>query len=226
MTYDNPRDGHLDRLLSRPLARPLTRLLLPTRVSPNAVTITSAVAGIAGGWLLGSTGDAGVVLGVLCLLASGVLDCTDGELARRRGTASRLGHVLDIGGDTVVSAAVLAGIVRRIARTGAAPGWPLLVALAVGVAGAFAVITCSEATEVRRHQTIRWENVVLDGILRPLTTRDWYAFPIAFGLAGRLDLLLPAAAVGANVFWLLTLVLLVRVLRSPQVQGSVARVRQ
>jgi phosphatidylglycerophosphate synthase len=226
MTYDNPRDGYLDRLLCRPLARPLTRLLLPTRVSPNAVTIASTVAGIGGGWLLGSAGGGAGGLGVLCLIASGVLDCSDGELARRRGTTTRLGHALDISGDTLVSAAVLGGLARRIARLGVTPGWPLLLALCLGVVGAFTVITCSEVTEPRRRRTARWENGVLDGILAPLTTRDWYAFPIVFALAGRLDLLLPAAAIGANVFWLLTLVLLVRVLRAPQVHGSAVRVRQ
>ena len=65
---------------------------------------------------------------------------------------------------------------------------------------------------------------MLDGVLGPLTTRDWYVFPVAFALAGRLDWLVPAAAVGAHVFWLVTLVLLARVLRAAQLQGSAPRV--
>lgn len=223
---DNPRDGYIDRLLYRPLARPITRLLLPTPVSPNAVTVASAAVGIAGGLLVGSAGAGRVLLGVVCLVASGVLDCSDGELARRRGATSRLGHVLDITGDTVVNLALLAGIVRRLAHTGALPGWPVLAALGAGVVGAFAVITWSEATEARRHRVTRWENGVLDGVLAPLTTRDWYVFPIAFALAGRLDLLVPAAAAGAHVFWLTTLVLLLRVLRPVQFHGREPRVRQ
>jgi phosphatidylglycerophosphate synthase len=222
----NPRDGYIDRLVYRPLARPVIARLLPTPISANTVTFASAAVGIAGGLLVGSATTGGVILGVLCLVASGVLDCADGELARRRGTASRLGHLLDITGDTVVHAALLAGIVRRLARVGALPGWPVLVALGLGVAGAFAVITLSEATEARRHRVPGWENQVLDGILAPLTTRDWYVFPIAFALAGRLDLLLPAAAAGAHLFWICTLLLLVRVLRPGQVQGSEPRVRQ
>ena len=223
---DNPRDGYSDRLLYRPLARPITRLLLPTPISSNAVTVASAAVGIAGGLLVGSAGAGGVLLGVFCLVASGALDCSDGELARRRGTTSRLGHALDITGDTVVGIALLAGIVRRLARTGALPGWPVLIALGAGVVGAFAVTTWSESTETRRHRVRRWENGVLDGVLAPLTTRDWYVFPIAFALAGRLDLLVPAAAAGAHVFWLVTLVLLLRVLRPVQVQGREPRVRQ
>ena len=49
---------------------------------------------------------------------------------------------------------------------------------------------------------------------------------LAFALAGRLHWLVPGAAVGAHVFWLVTLVLLLRVLRAAQVQGSAPRVRQ
>ena len=157
---------------------------------------------------MGSGGAAGVLAGVACLVASGILDCCDGELARLRHAESGLGHVLDVAGDTLVAVALLAGIVRRLVRSGPVPGWPVLGALALGVAGAFAAITWSEVTESRRHRVARWENRVLDGVLGPLTTRDWYVFPVAFALAGRLGWLVPAAAVGAHVFWIVTLVLL------------------
>ncbi len=218
-----PHDGHLDRRLLRPLARPVTRLLVPTRVSPNAVSVASTVVGVAGGLLVGSAGAGGLLAGVACLVVSGVLDCVDGDLARRRDETSGLGHALDVTGDTLVHAALLAGIVRRL---DGAPGPPLLLALGLGIAGAFAVITWSEASAARRHRVTRWENQVLDGVLGPLTTRDWYVFPIAFALAGRLDALVPAAAIGAHAFWLVALALLLRVLRAAQVQGSDARVRQ
>ena len=89
----------------------------------------------------------------------------------------------------------------------------MLALLGLGILGAFAVITWSEESEVRRHRVEAWENHVLDGVLSPLTTRDWYVFVVAFALAGRLDLLVPAAAAGAHVFWVTVLVLLRRVLR-------------
>jgi len=222
----NARDGYIDRLLYRPLAHPITRALLSTPVSPNAVTLASAAIGVGGGLLIGSAAPAGVLVGVACLVASGILDCCDGELARLRHAESRLGHVLDVAGDTLVALALLAGIVRRLVRAGAVPGWPVLAALGLGVVGAFGAITWSEVTEPRRRRVARWENRVLDGVLGPLTTRDWYVFPVAFALAGRLGWLVPAAAVGAHVFWMVTLVLLYRVLRAAQVQGSAPRVRQ
>ena len=210
---ENPRDGYLDGLLHRRLSRPLTRVLLRTTLTPNAVTVVGIVIGVAGGLMLGVPGAAAVVCALLLLETAAVLDCSDGELARLRFAESRLGHWLDVSGDTVVHVAVLAGIVLRMTRAGDAPGWPVVAVLLAGVVGAFAVITWSEESENRRRRVAGWENRVLDGVLSPLTTRDWHVFPVAFALAGRLDLLVPAAAVGAHVFWLATLAVLRRVLR-------------
>jgi hypothetical protein len=107
---------------------------------------------------------------------------------------------------------VLGGVAARLARAGTLPGWGILVVLGFGVLGAFAAITWSERTEHRRRRIDAWENRILDRVLSPLTTRDWYVFVVAFATAGRLDLLVPVAAVGAHVFWLVALVLLIRVL--------------
>ena len=210
---ENPRDGYVDRLLHRPLSRPVTRVLARTPVTPNAITVVGIAFGVAGGLALGLPGAGPVLAAVALLVASGVLDCSDGEIARLRFAESRLGHWLDVGGDTVVHVAVLAGIATRLERAGQAPGWPTLAVLFVGVCAAFAVITWSEHTEDRRRAAGGWENAVLDRVLSPLTTRDWHVFPVLFALVGRLDLLVPAAAVGAHAFWGVSLVLLRRALR-------------
>jgi phosphatidylglycerophosphate synthase len=211
---ENPRDGYLDGILHRRLSRPVTRMLLPTRITPNQTTVAGVLVGVAGGWLLGAASTAGVLVGIAALLVSSVLDCVDGEIARVKFTESKIGHVLDVTGDTLVHASLLAGIAMQLGRTGAWPGTAALALLAAGVLGSFAAITWSEATEARRHRAVgAWENRVLEGVLSPLTTRDWYVFPIVFALAGRLDVLVPAAAIGAHVFWAAVAVLVARVLR-------------
>jgi phosphatidylglycerophosphate synthase len=210
----NPRDGYLDRFVHRRLSWALTRLLLGTPLTPNAVTVAGVALGVAGGALIGAPGPAALLAGVVCLVTSGVLDCADGELARLRRSESRLGHWLDIVGDTLVHTAFLAGIAVRTARAGSHPGWPLLLLLGLGVLGAFAAITLSEQPERRRREIGTWEDRILDGVLSPLTTRDWYVFPVALALAGRLEWLVPAAAVGAHLFWIAVVVLLVRVSRA------------
>lgn len=209
----NPRDGYIDRLVYRRLSRPLTGLLLHTSLTPNAVTVIGLLLGVVGGLALALPGPAAVVVCVLGLVASGVLDCSDGELARLRFSESRLGHLLDVGGDTLVHLALLAGIGLRLADQGALPGRPLLVAVGLGVLGAFLVITACEITEARRHRAGGWQNRIIDGVLSPLSTRDWYVFPLAFAVSGRLDLMLVIASFGAHLFWIATLILLVGVLR-------------
>jgi phosphatidylglycerophosphate synthase len=208
----NERDGYLDRFVHRRLSRPLTRRLLPRGVTPNAVTVAGIALGVFGGLMLGLPAPAPLLLGILALLASGVLDCVDGELARVGFAESRLGHVLDVTGDTVVHVAVLAGLSLRLAADGVVIGRAVLWLLALGVLGSFAAITWSEVTERRRRRVACWENRILDGVLSPLTTRDWYVFPVAFAVIDRLDLLVVGAAVGAQVFWILVAWLVARVL--------------
>lgn len=210
---ENPRDGYLDRAIHRRVSRPLTALLLRTPLTPNQVTVIGVLLGVAGGLALGLPGPGAVVACVLGLVASGVLDCSDGEIARLRFSESRLGHVLDLAGDTLVHLALLAGIALRLAAQGALPDGSWLAVLGLGIVGAFVAITACEVTEDRRRRHGGWQNRVIDGVLSPLTTRDWYVFPIAFALLGRLDVLVPAAAVGAHVFWLATLGLLAGALR-------------
>jgi phosphatidylglycerophosphate synthase len=209
---ENPRDGYLDRFVYRRLSRPLTAGLLRTRVAPNAVTVLGIASGVAGGLLLGRPGAVPTLAAIALLLASSVLDCIDGELARLRFAESRLGHWLDVVGDTVVHLALFGGIALRLAAAGEMPSVGALVLLATGVAGAFAAITLVEHAEERRRRVPGWENRVLDGLLSPLSTRDWYVFPVALAAAQRLDWLVPAAAGGAHVFWVATAVLLRRAL--------------
>ena len=209
----NPRDGYLDRLLLRRLSRPLTDRLIRTPVSPNAVTLIGLVCGVAGGFSLALPWPLGAALAVALLVVSGVLDCADGELARRRHAESRSGHVLDVVADTLVHLSLFAGIVLALRRAGVSPDARLLIVLVAGALAAFAAITWSEATETRRRRVACWQNGILDGVLSPLTTRDWYVFPLALALAGRLDALLIGAAIGSQVFWISVVLLVASVLR-------------
>lgn len=83
------------RYLHAPIEDAVVRLLLPTAVTPNMVTLANAavalvaVVAFAGGWLW-----TGLILALVC----GPLDGVDGKLARSRIEFSRLGeleHVLD-----------------------------------------------------------------------------------------------------------------------------------
>jgi len=80
----------------RPPAAAVVYALQGTRITPNQVTFLSALVAAGSGAMLALLpGPMWLVLAVLVFELSFVLDCADGQLARVRGTASPLGHLLD-----------------------------------------------------------------------------------------------------------------------------------
>ena len=92
----------LDLYFFRPAAYLFVRMALPTPLSANGMTLLSILCGLAGAVLFRFT-DPRTILAASCLtLLYGILDCADGQLARARGTSSRLGRILDGMSDYVV----------------------------------------------------------------------------------------------------------------------------
>lgn len=91
-----------DLYLFRPLAYVLVRLALPTPLSANTMTLISIACGLAGAVLFRYTDLRTIVIASSLTLLYGVLDCADGQLARARGTSSRLGRILDGMSDYIV----------------------------------------------------------------------------------------------------------------------------
>lgn len=86
----------LNRWLYHPLAGRLARVLLPTPVSPNLVSIAggllicaAAAAYVGVAWPLGA------LLGLALHMAWHIVDGADGDLARLRGGGSPLGELID-----------------------------------------------------------------------------------------------------------------------------------
>lgn len=111
----------VDEYLHRPIARRVVDLLVHTRITPNQVTLLSALIGIAAGVALGfGTRGPGMMLtsGMLLFVAV-VLDCCDGQLARRKGVSSTHGAILDGIGDYAVGISLGTGAsIYLVALTG------------------------------------------------------------------------------------------------------------
>ena len=84
-----------DRRFFRPLGWRIATALLPTRVSADAVTLASLVLGVLAGHLFWYRSAWINAAGVLLFIVSDLLDSVDGQLARARGTSTRMGRVLD-----------------------------------------------------------------------------------------------------------------------------------
>jgi phosphatidylglycerophosphate synthase len=113
----------IDVYVHRPPAYVLALLLLPTRVSPNMVTVGSIVLGFAAGLSILTPFRWHLPIAGLCVFGSAVFDCADGQLARMRGSSSAFGRMLDGAADYMVSAAVVGGAAWLVLRKFQEPTW-------------------------------------------------------------------------------------------------------
>jgi phosphatidylglycerophosphate synthase len=110
-------DGIWNRFVCRPLAAVLVDWVKDTRVTPNQITLLSAlVAAFAAYLLAGLPGHRGLVVAIVVYEASYVLDCADGMLARLRGIQSARGHLLDFLMDELKAFVILAAASFRLFR--------------------------------------------------------------------------------------------------------------
>jgi len=76
----------------------LVWLLLKTKIKPNTVTIYYGLAGIVTGILLSIPNNYTIFAALIIAFTKGILDWSDGHLARITGQTSLTGHILDIYG--------------------------------------------------------------------------------------------------------------------------------
>jgi phosphatidylglycerophosphate synthase len=121
------------RLYMRNVSLRVTRLLLPTRVSADAVTWGMIVSGWLAALVLTVPHPLTPVAAFLLIQLQLLLDCVDGEVARWRRTCSPAGIYLDrIGHYTTDAALVIALGVRVDGGLTSIDGWTTL-GLAIGV---------------------------------------------------------------------------------------------
>ncbi len=73
----------------------LVYFLLKTKIKPNTVTITYGLLGLIGGILLAIPTNQTILIAILIFFSKGILDWSDGHLARIRGQTSITGDILD-----------------------------------------------------------------------------------------------------------------------------------
>ncbi len=119
----------IDVWVHRPPAYVLARILLPTTVSPNLVTLGSILMGCAAGAAIFVSFPWHLPLAGALIFSSAVLDCCDGQLARLRKSSSAFGRMLDGIADLVVSTVIVSGGAWLVLRKHHEPLWFFLLAL-------------------------------------------------------------------------------------------------
>lgn len=198
-TRPPPYDQRLARVLVRPLAR--------TWLHPNHITAFTVLMAFAAALLFASADLVAANWAAGLFVASRFLDHFDGELARQTGRSSRLGYLLDYLAGGASYGALFAGMAVGLAQ-GRLADWALLLGL-LGTACAVLAVWLNMRIDATRENgnAVGYPAMagfeLEDGIylLAPVTWLGW------------LTPFFVAACVGAGVYLLYTVVVLLRARR-------------
>jgi phosphatidylglycerophosphate synthase len=149
--------------LPKRLTEPVGRTLARTGVSPNMIT-TAGLIGAVGAAVLVARGE--FLAGGIVMLAAAALDLLDGIVARASGRVTAFGGVFDSVCDRLSEAAVLGGLVFRLASEGKREEVVLAFAAVVGSLMVSYLRARAEAAglELREGLFTRPERVIVLGV--------------------------------------------------------------
>ena len=103
-------EEYFDLFFYRPLAFLLVKLIYPTRITPNQLTLIAIFFGIFSGFMyaMGSPND--FVIGALFFVMYNIFDCSDGQLARLKKNGTHVGRIIDGIADYIATISVFIGI--------------------------------------------------------------------------------------------------------------------
>lgn len=194
-------DGVVDTYFNRPLGRFLSKVLIHTPVTPNQVTVVSALVGLASAWFFARGNYTAGIIGAILLQLSALIDCVDGDIARVVFKESPIGKWLDLGLDQVVHVAVFATLAIGLHHAGV--NAPVMWLGISAVAGA--VISFPVVVRARRLSTV--EDSKLEKFIDAASTRDFTALILFLAVIARLEWFLWLTGITVHIFWVTALVL-------------------
>ncbi|MBI5625284.1 MAG: CDP-alcohol phosphatidyltransferase family protein [Elusimicrobia bacterium] len=195
-------DGFMARHFDRHLSLAVTRAVIESRLTPNAMTVMSAVVGLVGSALFLLTPACDVAAAALVWLHS-VLDGCDGEMARIRFQETRRGADIDFWADNVVHVALFGCLAAGMARAGRSAAPLLGLAAVAGIVGSSGLTFWHRLRERRRGpspEETAAEGSLLSRIETFLAQRDFIYLLVAMSLLDLTYHFLWAGAVGAPLF--------------------------
>lgn len=211
-------DGVVDIYFNRPLGRFLSKALIHTPVTPNQVTVGSALLGLVSAWFFARGSYPAGILGAVILQLSALVDCVDGDVARVVFKESAIGKWLDLGLDQVVHVAVFAALaIGAFQHGGAGPVLWLGASAVMGAVVAFPLVVRARLLANKDTDT------KLERFIDAASTRDFTVLILFLALIERLEWFLWLTAITVHIFWLTVLLLqLPKRARTKPVNGPVA----
>lgn len=211
--WPKPTDGVVSRWVNRPISLRVTRLLAPTGITPNQVSVVTLVLGLLASWFAALGGYAWWLAAGVTFQAASILDGTDGELASLTYRQTPFGAWMDTICDNVSYIAFIVGVTWGVLRAGLPDAylwWGGLGLLSAGLSlaniqmvlhrdggsgSALSVRYAYQEGSAPFHRVLRF--------MKPLGKRDLASF-VVFVLAvlGQLPLGLPILGVTATLLLL------------------------
>jgi hypothetical protein len=138
----------LDLRFFRPIGARITNVLYPTQITPDQVTLISVLIGLVAGHLFVYTSPWVNAAGFALFIVSDLFDSADGQLARRRGTSTRLGRALDGTSDGLRFLNLGVHLVVRLVLYS---GWSWTAAILLAVIASFSHTSQSATIDFVRH---------------------------------------------------------------------------
>jgi 1L-myo-inositol 1-phosphate cytidylyltransferase / CDP-L-myo-inositol myo-inositolphosphotransferase len=209
-------DGFMARHIDRPISLQVSRLLAPTAVTPNQITMISVVIGLCGAPFFLSALWWWQAVGALLFLVHSIVDGCDGELARLKFQESRYGGILDFWGDNIVHIIIFACMAVGWTLTSAAM-WPLLLGAAatVGTLGSASLVYWRQMRNKDGSAPLFTSvstspNNRLARLLDIASRRDFIYLVLILALLGKSHWILLLASLGTPIFFSLLIFLAVR----------------
>ena len=154
-----PTSGLFERLYMRPLSLRLTRVLMHTRITPNAISWITLALALVSALLIALPAHGAIIAGGLLHMFMRVVDCIDGEIARLRYQGSVFGAWLDTIGDGIGIAAFIAGVTWQlvVVQGRSERMWLGVIGVVAWMGVQVVQISAALATDARgTYQSIEW----------------------------------------------------------------------
>jgi len=211
-------EGWMALHINRKISLAVTRRLMHSSVTPNHMTWVSMMLGLTGATFFLSPEHGMQILGALFFLSHSILDGCDGELARLKFMESRLGGILDFWSDNIVHVAVFAAMGVGWAAHSPDSFWPWLCAsLAVGGTVISASLVYFHTMHIEKKAgplytsvSISQEKSAVVRIADMLSRRDFIYLVLVLALLNQTQWFLIMTAIGAPVYALLLIAIMIR----------------
>lgn len=190
----------IDKFILRKLSGFISKLFLRTSLTPNQVTIIGLILGLLSGLLFSFGGYTYNISAGLIFFLSVVFDQSDGEMARLKYMESEFGRILDIISDTIVHAAVVAGITYSVYKT---VGSDFIIGL--GLLAMFGISISVLLTTYFDHKKKKGEklNDEIKELLDKLNNKDFfYVLIFVCIIINQMIWVLWMMAIGTCIYWI------------------------